>query len=119
MSQQTANPLKILEGSQLSSVEFVRDYVQLRFDGPTLTAITQPRVCVVDQWFEWSKQGYRDALCGRIGKLVRHASAIPEREIKIEFEDGAAILISLNPGDYRAAEAAISDNPPNPTVVWQ
>lgn len=119
MPHQTANPLKVIEGSQLSSVEFVQDYVQLRFDGPTFTAITPPRVFVMNQWFEWGKQGYRDALCDRIGKLVRHGSTIPEQEIKIEFEDGSSISISLNPKDYRTAEAAILDNPPNPTVVWQ
>ena len=119
MQQQTANPLKVLEGSKLSSVEFVQDYVQLRFDGPTLTAITPPRIRVLDELLEWGRQGYRDALCDRIGKLVSHASTIPEQEIKIEFEDGASISISLHPGDYRAAEAAVFDNPPNPTVVWQ
>lgn len=119
MPQQTDNPLKILEGSQLSSVEFVQDYVQLRFDGPTLTAITPPRVCLMNQWFEWGNQGYRDVLCDRIGKIVRHASTIREQEIKIEFGDGASISISLNPKDYRTAEAAVFNNPPNPTVVWQ
>lgn len=119
MPHQTPNPLKVLEGSHLSSVEFVQDYVQLRFDGPTLTAITPPRIRVMNECFEWGKQGYRDALCGRIGKLVCQASTIPEQEIKIEFEDGASISISLNPDDYRTAEAAVFDNPPNPTVVWQ
>jgi len=119
MPHQIANPLKILEGSQLSSVEFVQDYVQLHFDGPKLTAITHPRVHVMNQSFEWGKQEYRNALCERIGKLVSHASTIQEQEIKIEFEDGASISISLNPDDFRAAEAAVFDNPPNPTVVWQ
>lgn len=119
MPPQTANPLKSLEGRQLSSVEFVQDYVQLHFDGPTLTAVTHPRVHVMNQSFEWGKQEYRNALCDRIGKLVRHATTIPEQQIKIEFEDGALISISLNPDDFLAAEAAVFDNPPNPTVVWQ
>jgi hypothetical protein len=30
--------IQSLVGKQLSSVEFVRDYVQLRFYGPTITA---------------------------------------------------------------------------------
>ncbi len=118
MQQQTSNPLKILEGSQLSSVEFVQDYVQLRFDGPMLTAITQPRVRVMNQWYEWGTQGYRDALCGRIGKLVHQGLIITEHEIKIEFEDESSITISIKPENYRAAEAAIFANPPNPTIVW-
>ena len=39
-------PLSVLIGHQLSSVEFVQDYLQLRFDGPCLTAVTHPRVRV-------------------------------------------------------------------------
>lgn len=118
MANQSANPLEFLKGSRLSSVEFVQDYVQLRFDGPTLTAITRPRVWVMNQPFEWGKEGYRDALCDRIGQMVRHGATIPEREIRIEFEDGSSLSISLIPEDYRAAEAVVFDNPPNPTVVW-
>jgi len=30
--------IQFLIGKQLSAVEFVRDHVQLRFDGPALTA---------------------------------------------------------------------------------
>jgi hypothetical protein len=118
MPEQNPNPLKVLVGSQLSAVVFVQDYVQLHFDGCGLTAVTQPRVHVVNQCFEWGKQGYRDALCDRIGKLVRQAFTIPEQEIKIEFEDGSSISISLRPEDYRTVEAAIFDHLPNPTVVW-
>jgi len=119
MPEQNPNPLKVLAGSQLSAVVFVQDYIQLQFDGPGLTVLTKSSVRVMNQSFEWGKQGYRDALCERIGKLVRQASTIPEQEIKIEFEDGSSISISLNPKDYRTAEAAIFNNPPNPTVVWQ
>ncbi len=119
MTDQVANPLKVLQGSQLSSVEFVQDYVQLHFDGPTLTAITPPRVRLMNQWFEWGKPGYRDALCERIGKLVDRALTISEQEIVVEFADGSTISISLRSEDCRTAEAALFDNPPNPTVVWQ
>ena len=73
----------------------------------------------MNQCFAWGQQGYRDALCERIGQLVRSGATIPEQEIKIEFEDGSAISISLNPKDFRAAEAAIFDNPPSPAVVWE
>jgi len=118
MPAQNLNPLKVLEGSQLSAVVFVQDYVQLQFDGPSLTAITRPRVHVMNQCFEWGNQGYRDALCGQIGKRVRQGLTIPEQEIKIEFEDESSISISLKSEDYRAAEAAVFANPPNPTVVW-
>ena len=119
MPPQTANPLQVLEGARLSSIEFVQDYVQLRFNGPTFTAITPPRVRTANQWLEWGKPGYRDALCERIGRLVNRAATIPEQEIRIEFDDGSMISISLRSEHFRTAEAAVLDNPPNPTVVWQ
>src|SRR5690242_9135647 len=64
-SREGANdsPLGPIHGSQLSSVEFVQDYVQLRFDGPCLTAITWPVVTVGQQRFRLETPGYRDALC--------------------------------------------------------
>ena len=110
-------PLKVLEGRQMGSVEFVQDYVQLRFDGPTITAFTWPRVQVSNKWFAWTEPGYRDELCNRIARLVARAFST-EQEIRIEFNDGATIAISLSPDDARDVEVAIFDDPPNPTVVW-
>ena len=52
--------LQSIVGKQLSSVEFVQDYAQLRFDGPTLTAVTQPIVEVGSEAFRWSEPGFRD-----------------------------------------------------------
>jgi hypothetical protein len=40
--------LKELEGERLSSVELVQDYVQLRFDGLTLTADTARVILIAD-----------------------------------------------------------------------
>jgi len=37
---------KKLIGEQLSSVEFVQDYLQLHFDGRTITAYVWPKVFV-------------------------------------------------------------------------
>ena len=93
MPQQNFNVLHPLKGTQLSSVEFVQDYVQLRFDGPCLTAITPPRVHRLNEAFEWGMPEYRNLLCERIGKLVSRAFTIEGQEIRIEFEDGPSIAI--------------------------
>jgi hypothetical protein len=37
-----AGPLKLLVGRDVSAVCFVRDYVELHFDGPVLRAIADP-----------------------------------------------------------------------------
>jgi hypothetical protein len=114
----TQEPLNPIVGSQLSSVEFVQDYVQLRFDGPCLAAFTPPSVRVGKAWFKWGSPGYRDLLCDRIGATVCTASVAEEKEIRIEFDDGALISISLRPEDYCGAEAALFDNGSEETWVW-
>jgi hypothetical protein len=111
-------PLSVLIGRQLSSVEFVQDYLQLRFDGPCLTAVTHPRVRVGQLSLEWGKAGYRDQVCDRIGKVVTGAVISEGQEVCLEFDDGAYIIISLSPDDYRAAEAVTFDNGDQGFWVW-
>ena len=62
--------LRELVGRELSSVEFVRDYVQLRFDGPCFFAYTMPVVQTLDRVVPRSAGGYVEALIDRIGKRV-------------------------------------------------
>lgn len=108
--QTRKEPLSVLSGLQLSSVTFVMDYIQLGFADPYLTAITLPTVVVGDKNYKLGDAGYRDKLCERIGKTVRQACVIEEQEIRLEFEDGANVLISLRPDDYETAEAATFSN---------
>lgn len=89
----------------LSSVEFVADYVQLRFDGPTLTSYNWPSVTVAGKTFLWGEDGFRDALCARIGIIVENTSVIEDQDLAIYFADGAIIKISLREEDYRSIEA--------------
>src|ERR1700686_1222650 len=59
-------PLEKIVGEQLSSVEFVQDYVQLHFDGPTITAFVWPTLNLGGNIMCFGDAGYRDALCARI-----------------------------------------------------
>lgn len=81
-TQDEEQPLSILVGSELSSVEFVRDYVQLRFDGPTLTAVTHGVVTLPDGQYGAATPGYRDALCSRIGRTVTGGAVVSNEEIQ-------------------------------------
>ena len=40
--------ISAIEGQELSAVEFVSDYVRLRFDGPLLTLYAWPHVLLED-----------------------------------------------------------------------
>lgn len=100
------NPFDEIVGERLSSVEFVlNDYVQLRFDGPTLSAYNWPVVTAAGQTFRWDEPGYRDALCERICSTVQAAGA-GDDEIVLQFSDGASVTISTRAEDTVGAEAA-------------
>jgi hypothetical protein len=116
--KQNTEPLKPIVGRQLSAVVFVQDYVQLQFDGPSLTAITWPVVTTENTEYAYGQPLYRDILCERITKAVHSASIKEGEEIRINFNDGSVITISLKPDSYSAAEAAIFADGPENTWVW-
>jgi hypothetical protein len=99
-------PFASFLGERLSSVEFVlNDYVQLRFDGPTLNAYAHPFVLAGGREYHWGDAGYRDALCDRILARVLRGRATPT-EIVIEL-DGASITVSNLAEDVAGPESAV------------
>ena len=94
-----------LIGQQLSSVEFVQDYLQLRFDGPTLN-VTNPLTVNANETeiTSWNA-GFRDLLCGQITKIVRSVTFEPGKALTILFIDNSQIAISVRSEDYSSPEA--------------
>jgi hypothetical protein len=110
MTPQTTFPplaegLKRLNGRQLSSVEFVQDYVQLRFDGPWLTAYVLPVVQLDGEQLRHDVPGFRDALCARIGRAVLQSEFRTGEGLFLHFDDLAVIRISVRDSDYTGPEA--------------
>jgi hypothetical protein len=102
--EQHLNMFDELIGSQLSSVEFVQDYLQLRFDGPTIN-VNNPLTVKTEQAkiTSWN-EGFRDILCGQIAKIVDNVYFESEKELKIVFTDISQISISLLKVDYTSPE---------------
>jgi hypothetical protein len=94
-----------LHGTQLSSVEFVHDYLQLRFDGPTINVMNPMLVVSGFVQVRTGDDQFRNALCAQIPKIVRKVSVIDEHELMIEFDDSSRISISLKQADYSDPEA--------------
>jgi len=95
-----------LRGRELASVEFVRDYVQFRFDGPYLTVHVLPSIITAHgDTLTPGERCYRDSLCERIGVKVRDTEVVAHTEVAVHFEDGTAFRISLREEDYRGPEA--------------
>src|SRR5437879_6071705 len=97
------HPYKLFEqlrGRQLSSVECVRDYLQLRFDGPTINVMSPVVVTrSAERSHSWDDQ-FRNALCGQIGKFVGTVEVVEQLHLLFAFADGSEISISLVPDDY-------------------
>jgi hypothetical protein len=88
-------PFNILIGEELSSIEFVRDYIQFRFDGPYVTAITDPYIIIEHKQYSRTDTGFCDILLGFIGLPVEEISLRENEIISIHFPDGRSINISL------------------------
>ena len=108
MSVNTGEILNMLDElcrRQLSSVEFVQDYLQLRFDGPTITVNNPLTVKTTKKEITSWNEGFRDLLCEQITKIVDEVRLDSEKELKIVFTDKAQINISLRHEDYSSPEA--------------
>jgi hypothetical protein len=108
-------PLTLIVGRELSEVCFVLDYIQFGFDGPRLTAITDPVIGLDAVLSRPGALDYHGKLVGSIGKAVTEATVIRNEAVHIQFLDGWVLEISLKPEDYSGPEAVIFDTG---TEIW-
>jgi hypothetical protein len=87
--------LKAIWGKQLTSIEFVMDYVQLRFNGPFLTLYVWPVLKHGGKTTRFSQPGYRNELCAAISHSVLTALIEEDERIDIVFDDGVEMHVSL------------------------
>lgn len=94
-----------MEGQELTAVEFIGDYLRLRFDGPALTLYAWPHVLLEDFSIAFGQPEYRNALCAQIGEMVGKAELKELDSLTIEFESGTVIALSLREEDLDGPEA--------------
>ena len=133
--------LRSLVGSELSSVVFVRDYVQLAFEPsqaresapgflrPPLSgafgrfdAITLPELEIGDRRLRPGHPGYRDALVEQIGRRLTRVGDDGDH-LRFEFDNGVLASVSLAVEDLASGqvEAAILrlDDDEQSWMVWR
>lgn len=100
-----------LEGQELTAVEFVGDYLRLRFAdnpgaaGPMLTLYAWPHVLLAEFSIAFGEPEYRNALCAQLGETVATAKLEELDALTIEFESGTVIALSLREEDLDGPEA--------------
>jgi hypothetical protein len=100
-----------LSGMRLFSVQFVLDYVQLRFDGPTpdmpvLNCYAMPAVTAQAGHFVDGQPGYADALRSLIPGVVARTQEATGLGLRIELDTGSAVL-HPPAGDLAGPEIAL------------
>jgi hypothetical protein len=94
-----------LEGQELTAVEFVQDFLRLRFDGPMLTLYAWPHVLLPDFSLGYGEPEYRNGLCAQIGEMVAKASLEELEALTVEFESGTVIALSLREEELSGPQA--------------
>jgi hypothetical protein len=91
-------------GEELKAVEFVEDFLQLRFEGPLFTLYAWPHVLLTEFSVAFGEPEYRNALCAQIGEKVVQASLEEGDALTIEFENGTVFGLSLREEDLDGPE---------------
>jgi hypothetical protein len=92
-------------GEELKAVEFVEDFLQLRFEAPLLRLYDWPHVLLSDFSVAYGEPEYRNALCTQIGDKVVQASLEEGDALTIEFENGTVFGLSLREEDLDTPES--------------
>lgn len=104
MTHDTDDPTGLV-GEELNTVAFVMDYVEFYFNGPKLTALTNPRVQIGSQTWIFPHPGSRDSLCTLIGRTVQALSVKTDEHILLDFGE-ATLTIPLDENSLHGPEAA-------------
>jgi hypothetical protein len=94
-----------IEGQELTAVEFVGDYLRLRFDGPMLTMYAWPHLLFPEFSLGYGEPEYRNGLCAQIGETVAKAACEEFESLTVELESGTVIALSLREEDLSGPEA--------------
>ena len=97
--------ISAIEGQELTGVEFVADYLRLRFDGPMLTLFAWPHILLAEFSIAYGEPEYRNALCAQIGEMVAKASLEELEALTVEFESGTVIALSLREEELSGPQA--------------
>jgi len=99
---------ELVLGAELYSVQFVRDYVQLWFHGSSLdnslTAYSLPIVSDSRGRYGWDDERYGNRLRSLIDHTVTLAEIIPDKELRLQFDNEMEVSIPLDGSSYTGPE---------------
>lgn len=83
-------------GKCLSSVDFVRDYLQLRFEGGSvMTLLIWPMIIDGDRITDFGNDDYKEKLAAFVGKELVGGTVVPADHMTLDFGRGRQLTVSL------------------------
>jgi len=108
MNDRENKPPFSLDGEELASVTFIRDYIQLSFDGSTLSFIVDPVIFKRDIPIRRSETGFCESLLSLIGQKVVRFEVRDQVHIRITFQCGDSVFVSLRNEDRKWGPEAVT-----------
>ncbi len=105
MVTKSVQTLSDLEGEEVSAVSFVRDYVEIHFDGPVVRSLSNPTVTTPDSRARFPEAGSRDALCQLIGAVVTGVILKEGESFELITDNDCNLVIPLDSQSLRRGEA--------------
>ncbi len=105
MAGTKSEALAALVGQELTSLEFVMDYVQLHFDRQHLSIISPPVLVAEGCQHGWESRELCQLLRECIRRRVVSTSVREGDRLTLCFDNGYELSVSLRPQDYVAPEA--------------
>ncbi|MFG1811063.1 hypothetical protein [Streptomyces sp. NPDC049040] len=99
------DPLQLLMGLEVSAVSFVRDFVELHFDGPILRALSDPSGVYGGREWRFPAPGSLELMRCYIGKTVDGYELDPDRILALDFGEHR-FVIPLDSDSSGGPEAA-------------
>ncbi|MEV5972311.1 hypothetical protein [Streptomyces sp. NPDC051921] len=97
--------LRQLMGLEVSAVAFVRDYVELHFDGPVLRSLSDPLGVYGGAEWHFPAAGSLDLMRRYIGLTVDGCEEEPERFLALHFGEHR-FVVPLDDGSSMGPESA-------------
>lgn len=91
-----------LIGTELKSVCFVEDYLELCFNDSKVTLFAWPHVLLTEFSVGFGEPEYRNALCAQIGEEVVEASLEEGSALTVELANAVVLGLSLREEDIDA-----------------
>jgi hypothetical protein len=118
LANDSDRPLQLLMGLEVSAVSFVRDYVELHFDGPVLRSLSDPLGVYGGRRWQFPTPGSLELMRCYIGKTVDGYELDPDRILALHFGENRFVipLDSDTSGGPESAHMVGTDESGRPSV---